>query len=352
MAVKPHKNNVWVPNRQLAKAQTDLHEAQRTYEANKYLYDQKGISRDALMTSQARFDEARVTYEQARSERQILGGTLSRETQVLRDRVRSAQDQLRQTQAALAAAQANASESKAGDLVSARADAERAQGDLAYARAQVARLEVRAPLPGVVQSVATQTGDTLRPIASGEAVVAGQALFTMAADDRFVVRTKVDEQDVAGLRLGQRATVGGEDFGTAKLDGRVVAISPVAQRSDDPSNTSRQVLTTIALDRTLPFLRDGMTVDVDIVTHDRPHALTVPIDAMRNDDRGAYVFVARDGRAERVAATFGERNDTDAVITSGVHAADRVIADKNPAVVAGARVVSAPAASATASGTP
>ena len=333
----------------LAKAETDLHEAQRTYEANKYLYDQKGISRDALMTSRARFDEARVTYEQARSERQILGGTLSRETQVLRDRVRSAQDQLRQAEAALSAAQANASESKSGDLVAARADAERARADLAYARAQVARLDVRAPLPGVVQSVASQTGDTLRPIASGDAVVAGQALFTLAADDRFVVRTKVDEQDVAGLRLGQRAIIGGEDFGAAKLDGRVVAISPIAQRSDDPSNTSRQVVTTIALERTLPFLRDGMTVDVDIVTRDLPHALTVPIDAMRGDDRGPYVLVVRDDRAQRVPATFGQRNDTDVVVTSGVHAGERVIADKNPNVVANARVRPLPAASASAS---
>ncbi len=80
---------------------------------------------------------------------------------------------------------------------------------------------------------------------------AGQALFTMAADDRYIVRTTVDEQDIAGVRVGQRAIVGGEDFGSATLGGRVVAISPIAQKSDDPSNTSRQVLTTIALDRQL-----------------------------------------------------------------------------------------------------
>lgn len=336
----------------LAKAQTDLREAQRTYEANKYLYDQKGISRDALMTSQARFDEARVTYEQARSERQILGGTLSRETQVLRDRVRSAQDQLRQADAALASAQANASESKAGDLVAARADAARTQADLAYARGQVERLQIRAPLAGIVQSVAAQPNDTLRPIAPGEAVVAGQALFTLAADDRFVVRTKVDEQDVAGLRLGQRAMVGGEDFGAAKLSGRVVDISPVAQRSDDPSNTSRQVLTTIALDRTLPFLRDGMTVDVDIVTRDVPHVLTVPTDAMRKDARGAYLFIVRDGRAQRASATFGEASDTEVVVTAGLHAGDTVVADKSAEIVAGTAVQPAAAVANAASAAP
>jgi hypothetical protein len=87
------------------------------------------------------------------------------------------------------------------------------------------------------------------------------------------VRTKVDEQDVAAFAPGQRAIVSGEDFGGKKLPATSSRSRRVAQKSDDPSNTSRQVLTTIALDQTLAVLRDGMTVDVDIVTHDEQHVL-------------------------------------------------------------------------------
>jgi len=327
----------------LSKAATDLREAKRTYEANQYLYEQKGLSRDALQQSEARYEQAQVTYAQAKSERAILGGTLTRETQVLRDRVRSAQDQLRQAEAALAAAKANASESKAGDLEAARADAQRAEADLAYARAQAAKLEVRAPLSGLVESVAAQPNDSLRPLQPGDSVTAGQALFTLAADDDYVVRTKVDEQDVAGVRLGQRAIVSGEDFGNAKLDGRVVAISPVAQKSDDPSNTSRQVVTTIALERRLPFLRDGMTVDVDIVTHEARHVLTVPTDAIRKGEKGgSYVFVVENGRARRADVRLGAQNDTAAIVVAGLADGDTVVADKNPDLAANSPVKPAP----------
>ncbi|MBC5799440.1 MAG: efflux RND transporter periplasmic adaptor subunit [Candidatus Eremiobacteraeota bacterium] len=329
----------------LAKAQTDLGEAKRTYDANQYLYAQKGISRDLLMQSKARYDEAQATYDQARSERQILGGTLARENAVLSERVRSAQDSLRESEAALASARASASESKAGDLQSARADSERAAADLAFAQRQVARLQVTAPLAGVIESVASQPGDSLRPVQPGDAVTAGQALFTMAADERYIVRTKVDEQDIAAVRAGQRAVVSGEDFGTATLGGRVVSISPIAQKSDDPSNTSRQVLTTIALDRTLPFLRDGMTVDVDIVTHDQPHVLTVPTDAVRKDDRGNYVFVVDRGRATRTAVKLGAQNDTQVVVLSGLHAGNIVVDDKAATVAANDRVTPAPSPS-------
>jgi len=329
----------------LSKAETDLREAKRVYDADQYLYDQKGLSRDALLQAQAKYQQSQVDFEQAQSERRILGGQLTRETQVLRDRVRSAQDQLRQAEASLASARANAGESKAGDLEAARADAARADADLVYARDQADRLEVRAPFDAIVQSVAAQSGDPLRPIAPGDSVTQGEALFTLAADDNFIVRTKVDEQDIAAVRTGQRAIVSGEDFAGAKLEGHVVAISPIAQKSDDPSNTSRQVVTTIALDRRLPFLRDGMTVDVDIITHDEKHILAVSTDALHKDDHGNYLFVARDGHAQRVDVGLGAQNDTESVVTSGLHPGDVVIADKDPLVVAGAAVKPAPSPS-------
>ncbi len=334
----------------LEKSRTDLAEARRTYDANEYLFSNKAISNDTLMQSKARYDVAKSTFDQAKSERSILGGTLSRNTQVLRDRVRSAQDGLRQAEAALAAANANASQSKAGDLTSARADTAKSENDVAYAQDQVAHLRVVAPFDGIVESVASQATDSLRPLQPGDAIVAGQALFTMAANDRFVVRTRVDEQDIANVRVGQHAIVGGEDFGKRTLPGHVVAISPIAQKSDDPTNTSRQIITTIALDEQLPFLRDGMSVDVDIVTRDVPRVLAVPTEAVHQDDTGTYVFAVRDGRATRIDVATGAQNDSSIVVKSGLHPGDVIVAEKNAAVVANAPVTPAPSSTPAAAG--
>jgi RND family efflux transporter MFP subunit len=335
------------------RAATDLREAERIYKANQELYADKAISKDALDQSEAKYEQANVAAQQATQQRAILGGQLERQKSVLSDRVHAAEDSLRQAQAALDAAEAAAGESKLGDLEAARGDAARAEADLAYARDQVAHLSVIAPFDGTIESVATQPNDPLRPIQPGEAVTTGQALFTMSPHDRFIVRTRVDEQDVAGVALGQRAVVSGEDFGGKELTGRIVAISPLAQKSDDPSNTSRQVLTTIQLDRTLPFLRDGMTVDVDIVTHDLPHVLAVPIDALRKDDKGKdYVFVVKDGRTTRADVTLGPQNDTQVVIVRGIAEGDVVVADKNAALLPDARVTAAPSASPSSSSSP
>jgi RND family efflux transporter MFP subunit len=329
----------------VAKASTDLSEAKRTYEADQYIYEQKGLSNDALLQAKARYDEAKVTYDQSVSERRILGGTLSRNVQLLRDRVRSAQDAVSQATAALESARANAAESKAGDLQAARADAQRADADREYAAAQAAKLNVRAPIAGVVESVATETGDSLRPLQPGDAITVGQTLFTLSSGDAFIVRTKVDEQDVAGLRLGQQAVVSGEDFGGAKLTGTVIAISPVAQKSDDPSNTSRQVVTTIALTKRLPYLRDGMTVDVDISTHDERGVIAIPNDAIRKDDAKSYVYVVRSGKAHRVDIKTGASSDTQTIVTSGLAPGDTIVADKKADVDENTRVDPMPSAS-------
>ena len=337
----------------LHKAETDLREAKRTYDANQNLFTQNGVSRDALEQSRAHYEEMQIDFQQAQRERSILEGQLSRNGQVLRDRVRAAGDALRQAEAALASARATAGADKSGDVDAAREDAQRAADEAAYDRDQVSRLQIRAPFTGTVESVATQTGDSLRPIQPGDQIQAGQTLFTMSDGDTFIVRTKVDEQDIASVQVGQRAIVSGEDFGGKTLSGHVAAISPLAQKSDDPSNTSRQVLTTIRLDTTLPFLRDGMSVDVDLVTREQFHVLTVPVDALRKDDKGkSYVFIRSAGVAKRSDVRLGSQSDTLAVVLSGVKAGDAVIADKNLALAPDARVTAAPSPSPGPSGAP
>lgn len=315
----------------VSRAQTALGEAQRVADANKELYANKAISKDALDQSQAKLSDAKVAADQALERRKILGEQLGRNREYLRNRVRAQRDALRQAEANLAATRP--------DLAAAQADVDKAAEELTFARIQLDALKIRAPFAGTVQNVATETSDPLRPLQPGDAVTTGQALVRLAVDSPFIVRAKVDEQDVAGLAIGERAVVSGETLGGKTLSGRVTSISAYAQKSDDPTNTSRQVVTTISLDRSLPFLRDGMTVDVDIITVDLPHALSVPSEAIRRDQGGnPYVFVVDNGVAKRVAVTLGPANDSATAITKGVASGDSVIADRNSAVASGLAV--------------
>jgi HlyD family secretion protein len=335
-------------NANVANADTNLREAQRIYDANKDLFANKAISKDTLDQSYARLEQARIADDQAKRTRDSTFTQLSQNTSVLADRVRANRDSVRQATAALTAARQQAAQNKQGDVQAAVSDESGRRADYQFAQDQVARLEIRAPFAGVVQTFVTQTADPLRPLQAGDTVTAGQSIITIASDSGFIVRARVDEQDVAQVQVGQGARISGEDLGTKSLNGRVTSIGAVAQKSDDPSNTSRQVITTIALDSSLPFLRDGMTVDVDIVTTNRHNVITVPTDALRKDDKGkSYVYVMRktDKRAVKKMVVTGAANESVSIVTSGIALGDVVIVDRNPGIVDNVVVRAAPSPS-------
>jgi HlyD family secretion protein len=323
----------------VAQRATDLSEAKRIADADRALLAQKAIARNTVDADVAKQQQAQAAYDQAVRDREETYAQINRQGPVLSDRVRADRDAVTQAEAALASARANAAQDKSGDVEAAQADEQKAYEDWRYAADQVARTRIVAPFSGVVQTIATETGDTLRQLQPGDAVTAGQAIVTISADTGFVVRTKVDEQDISGVRTGQPAVVSGEDLGTDTLPGHVVLIGAVAQKSDDPSNTARQILTTVALDRTVPYLRDGMTVDVDIVTQNRPHVLALPIDAIRRDAADKpYVLLVVNGMTLKRAVRLGSTGDTQAIVRSGVKPGDTVIAERNVGIVEGIHV--------------
>ncbi len=328
----------------VANARTSLSEAQRIYDADKDLYANKAISKDTLSQQAARLAQAQIAADQAERQRQDTYTQLSQNVSVLADRVRAARDAVRQAQAALAAAKLESEQNKAGDLVAARGDAAARLNDLRYAQDQVARLSIVAPFAGIVQTIAVQTNDSLRPLQPGDNLSAGQPLVTLAANTGFIVRARVDEQDISQVKLGQAARISGEDLGSSTIEGRVAAIGEVAQKSDDPANTSRQIITTIKLQGSLPFLRDGMNVDVDIVTVDEAHVIALPSEAIRRDNGKPYVFVVRpaDGRTLKTNVVAGATNDTQTVITHGLKPGDTVVVDRNPAIADNVAVKAAP----------
>jgi HlyD family secretion protein len=323
----------------VAQRATDLSEAKRIADADRALLAQKAIARNTVDADVAKQQQAQVAYDQAVRDREETYAQISRQGPVLSDRVRADRDAVTQAEAALASARANAAQDKSGDVEAAEADEQKAHEDWRYAADQVARTRIVAPFSGVVQTIATETADTLRPLQPGDAVTTGQAIVTISADTGFVVRTKVDEQDIAAVRAGQPAIISGEDLGTDTLPGHVVLIGAVAQKSDDPSNTARQIVTTVALDRTVPYLRDGMTVDVDIVTQNRQHVLVVPNDAIRRDDADKpYVLVVVDRSTVKRSVQLGTTGDTQAIVRSGVKPGDTVVAERNVGIVAGIHV--------------
>lgn len=294
-------------------AKTNLDEAQRIYKADVSLFNNKAIPRNQLDVDKAKLDQAQVQYDQALRQMQ-LGAV----TGYGQNSVKYAQ----------AAAQKAAIVNQSN------------QQQLGFTR-------ITAPVDGTIQTVASQPSDPLTSLRPGDPVVAGQALFTIAAGGGFIVKAQVDEQDIINVRTGQRVKITGEDFPGRTLTGYVSSIAPVATKSTDPSSTAKQVVTTIRLDGSPSFLRDGMSVDVDILTTDVRNAIVVPSAALNKDAKGSYVYVVRTGKLTKTYVGTGPKNDTQTVIKSGLLPGDSIVSARNPVLHDGQAVTTMPAGKAT-----
>jgi HlyD family secretion protein len=292
-------------------AKSNLDEAQRIYDADLALYAQKAIPRNQFDTDKAKLELMQVQYDQA--VRQLRLGAV---TGYGPDSVQIAE--------ATAKKMAIVNTSN--------------QQQLSFER-------IVAPFSGIIQTVATQPSDPLTSLHSGDPVTQGQALFTIAEGTNYIVKAQVDEQDIMSVHVGQPIIVSGQDFPSKHIAGHVAQIAPVASKSTDASSTAKQVLTTIQLDSSPAFLKDGMTVDVDILTTDIHNALVVPTDAIANDKGHAYVYVVRKGVAHKTVVKTGKSNDSQTIVLSGIGPGDAVVAQKNTALKDGARVTPAPSAS-------
>jgi RND family efflux transporter MFP subunit len=296
---------------QVATNKSALDLAKRVYDEDVTLYANKAIPRSQLDADKASLDQKQVAYDQ--SVQQLRLGAISGYN--------------------------------GGSVQAAVAAAEKSRILNDQNQQQAAFLQIRAPFAGIIQSVTPQTSDALRPLQPGDQIVAGQAVFTIAGGRGYIVRAQVDEQDIINVRLGMPVLVTGQDFPGKTIHGHISAIAPIATKSTDASSTAKQVLTTIQLDENPPFLRDGMSADVDILTTNIPRSIVIPNDAIFKDKDKSFVYVVADGTAKKRAVTTGKTGDSKTLITSGLAAGDVIIAEKSLGLTDGAKVKAAPSAS-------
>jgi Barrel-sandwich domain of CusB or HlyD membrane-fusion/GAF domain len=144
----------------------------------------------------------------------------------------------------------------AAPIVIARSKLEQAQAQLELIELQLDRVQLKAPLDGVLLS-----GDLAQSI--GMPVKRGQELMTVAPDRSFRIVAEVDEQDVAVLRDGQSAQVLFGAFAQDAMAARVTRIAPVATTLDGRNVFEVDARIQGSTDALRPGLRGVMRIDIE-----------------------------------------------------------------------------------------
>ncbi len=197
----------------------------------------------------------------------------------------------------------------------------------ANAKAQLAKTTIRAEVAGTVLTRNAEPGDLVQP---------GRILFEIARAGATEVLVPLDEKNLEVLTIGQAAMCIADAYPTRPFPAKVSFIAP----SVDPQRGSVDIRLTVT---PVPaFLRQDMTVSVNVETGRRDRAVVVPNDALGAvDGNRAELWLVANGRATRRQVQLGLRGLTQTEITAGLQAGDWILADAQAAVEEGdrARVV-------------
>lgn len=331
----------------LIDAQTNLATAKQQYQGDQPLLAMQGLSLAQYDKDKASYEQAQAAYESALRQYNVTVQQLHDSAGQMDSKVESDREAVSSAQAALQSARVQAASNTALlDERSSEAGVESAQAALAFDQEDLDNTDVRAPFDGVIQTLGTTTsplGGTSE-LAIGDEVTTGESLFTIASAGPMQVKAQVDEQDVINVKVGQHAIVTGEDFPGDTLYGTVIRVAPVVVAQTQAGNAAKDVETTIALSRVYPYLRDGMSCDVDIVIGKAEGVLWVPQSAVDDEGSKHYVFVEHGNKVAKTQVWEGLKNDTDVEITKGLSKGD-VVAATNVSQLKDGAVVHAEAAS-------
>ena len=221
-------------------------------------------------------------------------------------------------QQASARAQRAANADQGTDVAQAQAQLALASAATKAARARLAQAVVTAPTDAKVLARTVEPGQIVQP---------GRALLSLALAGPPQLVAQVDERYLEQLQVGQLASVLADAFAEHRFAAAVQSISPLvdAQRG--------AIEVRFSLPQQAPaFLREDMTLSVEVETARRERALVVPVNALRQEESvaGFAVLVEHDGRVEERKARLGLRTLDMAEVLEGLVAGDVVLLGAAP----------------------
>jgi HlyD family secretion protein len=264
------------------------------------------LAQEAIRQAEANLTQAKRQFE--RVEALVAKGFYS--PNQLDDARRALAVAESQAQSSRLQAQSNAS--GGADFKLAEAAVDQARAALAVAEAKLAYSRIVAPRAGTILARQVEPGDSVQP---------GKTLLSLSPAGVTELIVQIDEKNLRLLALDQAAMVSADAWPDRNFPARVSFIGPVV----DAQRGSVEVR--LSVDNPPDYLKQDMTVSIDIATGNRPNAVLLPLEGLRGNAGEPWALVVRDGSAVRQPLQLGLRS-----------AGEQVVPATNPRVAAGDRL--------------
>lgn len=232
------------------------------------------------------------------------------------------------------------------ELRNSRSRLEQVEAILKQANERLSKTTIRAPISGTITSLDIKVGETA---VASQVSIAGSTLMTIANTATMVTEVNVDEADIAKVALGQEVEIHTAAYPDVALKGKVLTIplSPklnLAAQQQGVSKSRNYDVKVALVDTKNLSLRPGMSVRAEVFISSSGKSLALPLQAVLSNNEEStegpkkkagkkkteiktesWVFVAKDGKAEKRIVTTGASDDSMQEILSGLSNGETVI---------------------------
>jgi len=141
-------------------------------------------------------------------------------------------------------------------------------------------MKVTAPVSGMIIHKNVEEGEM---VVSSESYSGGTVLITIADLSQMIILTDINEVDIGKISLGREAKITIDAFPDKKFGGEIIHISPMATIGN---NNIRTFQVKVSIEDNLKEIRPGMSANVTIIGKTRKEVVTIPIQAIFQDENG------------------------------------------------------------------
>jgi RND family efflux transporter MFP subunit len=283
--------------------------------------------------AQARMQEEQNVTEQTRARNDVERARLDTtaadllspvEAQEKKLALSDAQHRLRATDEKVSSGK----DGNAADLESLKQKRDKALAEVRQAERNLASMTLTAPADGMVtlmQNYSASSGMSTAPdFREGDRPWPGAAIAELPSMASVVTEAHVDEADRGRLQTGQSVMVRIDALPDKELTGTIKEIGALARADIGSWPPVRNFDVVVALDRSDPSLRPGMSASLRVVVDRVPHTTLVPAGAVFTRDGRSVVYVVAGGGFEMRVVEVSRRNDERVAVTRGVKPGERV----------------------------
>jgi macrolide-specific efflux system membrane fusion protein len=177
----------------------------------------------------------------------------------------------------------------------------------------------------LVSPIAGVVTDIEQPL-TGTNITPASATFTIINPASVYFKSEIDQAEVSKVKVGQKATISIDAFPNTSFDSEItyVSFTPVTGQS----STVYEIRFKLPVDNQNLNYRLGMDGDALITLEKQDNTLTIPIDALNDDNGKNYLWVKDGDKLAKKYVTTGIENDTEVQILEGLNSNDQVVIKK------------------------